>query len=222
MARIFQFHRCGDAGANLGAHSIQPAADRLIPFGVGAQRGMHHIAIGHQLGNARFQFGNGIGFIELEDFLGHGRTEPETVPDFTFQILVAAEQDVARLLAQGDGNHGFGLAEAGQIIKVAVPAVVVVRIGVARALMRSRHQQQSFFQDFCQSRTTLGVRLDIWDNNRDRQEFAFHVQPFRQAMRVPVRLHLSGNNSLKIGQALILRLSASICCGVPMFSHKPA
>src|SRR5690606_11740844 len=64
------------------------------------------------------------------------RPPAATVPDLALFVLPAAEQHALRGIAGNQHDDGLRLAEAGQVMEVAVVAVGVVRVAVARALWR--------------------------------------------------------------------------------------
>ena len=101
-AQIANFSRCCCTCTYFCTHRVQPAADQLVPHGGRADRRMNHMLICHQVGNARFKFGDGIRLIEREHFLANMRAKAESIPNFPLDILVAAKQYVARLFAQHD------------------------------------------------------------------------------------------------------------------------
>ena len=76
-------------------------------------------------------------------------------------------------------------------------------------LFRS-HQQQALAENLGKPGAALGMRFDVGDDDRDRQYFAFHVQPFKGAMIVPYVAQGRQRLVEKIPQTLILRLNFTI------------
>ena len=135
---------------------------------------MNHILIRHQIRNARVQFGNRIRLIKLKHFLAHLRPKTEAVPNFALQILVAAKQNVARLFAQHNRQHRLRLTETGEVIKMTVPAIVVMRIRIARRLRRRGQQHDAFFQVFGESLAAISVDFDVGNDDGEGEGFALH------------------------------------------------
>jgi hypothetical protein len=57
-----------------------------------------------------------------------------------------------------------------------------VRVGVTRGFPRCRQQHQAFFERLGQSLATLEVWRNVWDNDGQRQSFAFHMRAFECVM----------------------------------------
>lgn len=140
-AHVQRLVRRRHARAALRAHGVEPAAHAAVEGAALGQRIGHGGRIGEQARQRRVDLLDRMGFVQAEGFAGGFGTEAETVPDFAFLVLGAAEQHAERRCVAGrhhDGQHGFGLGEAGQVIEVAVVPVGVVAVAVAHGLRRGR------------------------------------------------------------------------------------
>jgi hypothetical protein len=110
------------------------------------------LAVGEEVGKALVELRDGIRLVEAEMLAGELGAVAESVPDLALEVLLAAEKDGARLVAQHHDEHRFGLAEAGEVVEAAVPPVVVVGIGVARALRRGGQDHDAVLEGFREAR----------------------------------------------------------------------
>src|SRR5258707_15530480 len=83
----------------------------------------------------------------------------EAVPDLALQVLLAAKEDRARLGIEHHHQHRLRFAEAGEVVEAAVPAIVVVAVGVARALGRGRKDHHAGAEGARQPRPALAETL---------------------------------------------------------------
>lgn len=70
------------------------------------------VAVGDQVRQHALEFVEGNHFIEAKASARGLRTMPETVPDFAFLVLLAAEKDRTRLFPTYQHDHGFGFRES--------------------------------------------------------------------------------------------------------------
>ena len=112
----------GHAGAGLRSHRGEPTLHARVDARV-TQCVEHHGLVGEQLGQLLVERSDRQRPVDGEA-LGGGRQDPlEAVPDLALGVLVAAKE--RRLLAlRADRQHQrrLGLAKAGQVVEVAVPA----------------------------------------------------------------------------------------------------
>ena len=88
-------------------------------------------------------------------------TVAETVPDLALDVFLAAEEDRARFFPQHQDQHRLGLAKAGEVIEAAVPPVVVVAVGVARALGRGRDGDDALAEVASEPGAAFAERLGV-------------------------------------------------------------
>ena len=132
------------ASARAIAHLIQQLRDLLVPGVEQPQWREQRRPVRRQLRQLFGQRGNGMGFVEAENFPGRIGAIAETIPDFTLGVLFAAEQHVLVAIRPGDQRDDrLRLRKAGQVIEVTVEAVRECRIAAARHFGRGGHQRQA-------------------------------------------------------------------------------
>src|SRR5690348_1989597 len=102
-----------------------------------------------------------MGLVEAEELARLPGTVAIAVPDLALEVLVAAEEDGTRLGSQHHHQDRLGLAESGEVVEAAVPAVVVVRIGIARALGRGGQDHHAIAQRFREPRAARLEGLNL-------------------------------------------------------------
>ena len=123
--------RCTHPRSSLRAYGIEPGLNLGIECGAAAQCVKQRRRICHQ----SWQFAvNAIGWegcVESEMRLGSIWSKTISIPDFAFFIFFAAEQNGLILIACHQHQGGFRLGESGQVVKIAVMSIRVIRIGIA-------------------------------------------------------------------------------------------
>ena len=140
-AHVLDSVRRGDTGAHPGAHRVQPLHGARVPFRVVADRVIERGLILEQAGERFVERFDRVRGVETEALARRLGAIAKPLPDLAFLAAGAAKKQRLRRLAGDDDQGGAGLGEAGQIIKVAVEAVRVVRVAVAHALGRGRNDR---------------------------------------------------------------------------------
>ena len=131
-AQVALLRRHQRTEANPGTQTTQPAVDtRLQPL-VGAKRIPDDIAAIHQPRQLHIEFGHREGRIHAQALRCIKGAQSVTVPDLALQVLGLAKQ--RGLAIAGDHQPGLRLREAAEVIEIAVVAVKVVTVPVARVL----------------------------------------------------------------------------------------
>jgi len=117
-----------------GAHLLQPAVHAAFQAGVRGERVPDGVSVFQQAGQAGVELGHGEGLVHAQRLGGGLRAQADAVPDLALQVLGLAEQGGAAL--GRDHQPAIGLAEAGEVIEVAVVPVEEVAVAVALALRR--------------------------------------------------------------------------------------
>ena len=115
--------------------------------------------IGQQLRQQRVKFAYGMGVVKAEHFARLPRPVAKTVPDFAFAVLHATEQYALRLIAGDQHQHGLGLGEARQVIEIAVVAIRIMRVAIARAFGRRRNEGDAALHALREPRAPRSVHL---------------------------------------------------------------
>ncbi len=132
------------AGAALGAQGVEQLGDPHIPGAVVAEGIPEGGLVGGQLAKLFLELADGVGRVETKGVPRAGGAVAKAIPDFPFHVLVAAEQQALRCVAGDQHDHRFRLGKAGEVMDVAVGAVRVGGIPVAR-LFRRRGQDGDAF-----------------------------------------------------------------------------
>ena len=151
---ILNFRRRGNAAAHLGFDLIEPADNARVPHGIGAERKMQHRLIGDEFGHHLIELGDGVGSIERKSFLRGLRAMAITVPNLAGHILLAAKQYCLRTLSGDDDDNRFRLDKSAEIIKIAIEAIQIMRVAIARMLVRRRDDGDTSAHGFSKLRTT--------------------------------------------------------------------
>ena len=139
-------HRRADAAARLPPHHLRPALYLGVERGAAAERVKQRRRIGQQLAHLGVERSDRERGVEAERLACGLGAMTETVPDFALDILLATEQDALRLAAARIGHqhhHRLRLGEAGQVVEVAVVAVRVFGVAVARGFRRGRNDRDA-------------------------------------------------------------------------------
>ncbi len=149
------------AQARLAANQVDPVGQPAIKFGVGTHGVIDALAAFNQPGQNIVDITDGervIGAVLDDRALLPGTI---AVPQFALLVLLAAEQHIFAVLAAGNQNsHGLRLREAGEILKIAVLAVVVLDITVTdKHLGRRQHGNAVGFHLVHQRLATAGIFL---------------------------------------------------------------
>ena len=155
----------GHTIAHLGTHRVKPTQHPRIPRLVAAEVTTQLRLIGQQIRHARIELAYRMAFVEAEYLARLLRTVPKSIPDFALDILVAAKQHTLRLVSRDYHQHGLGLDKTGQIIKIAVVAVGIMRIAVARAFWRRRDDGNTALDARGKTRAPFGVNRRHARNN---------------------------------------------------------
>ena len=123
---------------------VDPADDALIELLVHAHRVVDARAVLHQARQDVVDVGDRervVGAVVARRSLGPGAP---TVPRLARRIALAHEQHVLRLRAAGDQHRDrLGLGEAREVVEIAVGAVVIVDVAVARLLGHRRQDRDA-------------------------------------------------------------------------------
>ena len=133
-AQVAHRVRRGEAGAGLVAHGVERAEYLRVPVVVVAEAGPQQGLVGEGVGEALLEVADGPRLVEAEGLARRVGAPAVAVPDLAFLVLLAAEEDLLRLLARHQHDHRLGFAEGGEVVEVAVVAVGVVGVAVAHAL----------------------------------------------------------------------------------------
>ena len=131
------------AAAALGADLVQRGGDATIPAAIVADGEPQRRLVGKQFDQLAVEFADRMCRVEAEGLARSFRAVAKPVPDFPFQILLAAKQDRLRrgIAAAGDDHqYRLGFGEAAEVLEIAVGAIGEVRVAVARLLRRRRNQ----------------------------------------------------------------------------------
>ncbi len=140
MLQRNEFHRGAHPGAGLGAHLIEPVHNPAVERGVIAHRVIDPLAVFQQFRQALVDLADGLGVIgtvALHCALGTGTA---TVPGFHGGIALPAEQTEFLLMPRRQHGDGFGFRETGQIIEIAILAIGIMDVAIARRFRGSGDQ----------------------------------------------------------------------------------
>ena len=121
---------------------------------------------GQQLGELLVEAADRVGGVEAEGLARGRRAVAEAVPDFHVGILLAAEQQGLRMVPRHQDDGRFRLAEAGEVVEIAVVAVGIVRIAVAHALGRGGDHRDAAAHAAEKARAPVGEGLDVHGQHR--------------------------------------------------------
>ena len=160
---VTNFGQRGSAAPRLLPHPVDPADHARVPHRVVAQRAKNGRLVRQQPGQHFVQLGDGICFVELECFPGALGSVTEPIPDFIFDIFLAAKQDALRCIRTGprhDHEYCLGLAKACQVIKIAVEAIGIMRISISHPLRRGRNDGNALPHLGCQTMAPFAEGLN--------------------------------------------------------------
>src|ERR1017187_3934623 len=75
----------------------------------------------------------------------------KSVPDFALHVLVAAKEHLLWLVAGDQHQHRFRFGKTGEVMKIAVGAILIVRVAVAKFFRRGGNDGNAgthFFDEF--------------------------------------------------------------------------
>ncbi len=93
--QVVELGRRADAGTLAPAHGIEPGLHLRLQLGVASNAVEQRRHVGQQFGQFRIERSDRIGGIEAERGARAFRSVAEAIPDFTFLVFFAAEQDRA-------------------------------------------------------------------------------------------------------------------------------
>ena len=125
-----------------------------VPHGIGAERKTQHRLIGDEFGHHLIELGDGVGSIERKSFLRRFRPVAITVPNLAREIFFATKQYCLRTLSGDDDDDRLRLDKSAEVIKIAIVAIQIVRVAIARMLVRRRDDGDTGGHGFSKLRTT--------------------------------------------------------------------
>ena len=138
--------RRGNAGAHAIAYFIERRGDRIVPQRIEPERRVERRPVARPIGELASKLRDGICLVEAEDLPRSVGTVAKAVPYLTLGIFVAAEQNLTGITlarAGGQDHDRLRLRKTGQIVKIAVRAVRIMRVGVAYGFRRRRNRRNA-------------------------------------------------------------------------------
>jgi len=147
LADIDDFLRRGDSRACASADLVQKPRDFLVPGSEQAERREQRRLIGGEIRQHVVELGDCVRLVEAENFARRIGPITKAVPNFSFGVLVAAEQNVTiacgAVLAGDQRDDRLRLRKSGNIMEIAVVAVRVKRVAVACIFGRGRQDGEA-------------------------------------------------------------------------------
>ncbi len=156
-AHVANFVGSADAAADFFLYCAAQLEEALIPCRIATQGIKKRGLVAHQFRQFFVQLLDRISRVETELFLCGIGTKTVAIPDLAFQILFAAEQDGLWFISSNQHQHRFRLNEAAQVIKVAVVAVAIMRVGIARHFRRGGDDGDAALHLRQQTGAALGI-----------------------------------------------------------------
>ncbi len=170
-AHVMDRGRRRDAAARLRAHRVDPAQHAAVPWLVAAEVAKELRLIGKQLRHPRVEFADDMAFVEAEFRARLLGTQAKTIPHFALRIALAAKQYACGSVAGYLHQHRLGLGKSGQIVKVAVVAVRIMRVAIARLFPRGGNYRDAALHQLREPRAPLYVH----GGNTDRELRSGHA-----------------------------------------------
>ena len=149
--------RRGYPGTRLRAHGIEPAQYARVPMAVRSQVTIKLRLIRQQLRHYLVQFRYCMGFVKTKFSPCQLRAMAKTLPRLALGVAFATKKNMSRRCAGDDDQHCFRFRESGQVIKIAVIAVGVVRVAITYLLGRGRQHDHTLLYGLRQPAAPLRV-----------------------------------------------------------------
>ena len=193
-----------DAIAHLRAHRVQPAQHARVPRLVAAEMAVQRRLIRKQFRQQCIKLADRMALVEMKLFPRPLGSIAKAVPDFALDVLVATEQYASAVVTRNQHQHRFRLGKTGQIVKIAVVAIGIMRVAIARSFGRRRDDGDAALHALRQPRAPFGVNRG---NPGCDLKFG-HARIIRRARDAPIVRRVRG------------RVAASRS-GVPMSCQRP-